>query len=136
MTPLRCLCPAVPHTLCNVQSVRSVTAELVLAHGRAASAAAWYQAPRSGFGLDTDSPVSLGKSFPFLCTCFHSPPLIVCLVSCELFRTQPVLLRAHAAPGTMQPCLGWGLRCWSSTKQKVCPDGRAGCPDVLPCKHV
>lgn len=74
----------------NVQSVRSGMAELVWAHEREASAVAWYQAPRSGFGLDTDSPVSSGKSFPFLCTCFHSPPLIVCLVSCELFRTQPI----------------------------------------------
>ena len=64
----------------NVESLRSaavrrVKAKLVLAHEREASAVAWYQAPSSGFGLDTDSLPELREMASLLCAPVSTPHL-------------------------------------------------------------
>lgn len=55
--------------------MRCVKAKLVLAREREASAVAWYQAPSSGFGLDTDSLPELGEIASLLCAPVSTPHL-------------------------------------------------------------
>lgn len=53
----------------------SLQTKLVVAHEREASAVAWYRAPVSGFGLDTDSLGQLEEIVSLLCAPVSTPHL-------------------------------------------------------------